>query len=312
MCSNLKLTTIEPLSNYVKGLAKDFWPMELKDFSPWISNHLEIFNDLLGVQLILEQTEANAGKYRTDILAIDRRTGEKVVIENQFGTSNHDHLGKCLTYQAYHQAKTVIWISDRFSTEHLQAIAFLNENTTDEYHYYALSVLVYEIDKKWYFQIVNGVENQTRSSRISSKMSATELQYMGLWEELYSKLDKQPYKDRFQPWGRSYHDVQIDGTKFYLGVSFAKGKAVVYLWTYDKKKKYSETVKKMLETPEFKAFDIPMEYNEGHRNSEWSYWKTPEHDYDMDWVKKNVDQLYLFFKQYLSSANNSNELNTKQ
>jgi len=45
----------------------------------------------------LELTTAEAP---VGALARDLATGRVVIIENQFGATNHDHLGKILTYAA--------------------------------------------------------------------------------------------------------------------------------------------------------------------------------------------------------------------
>jgi hypothetical protein len=299
-----------PLSDYIQSSAKKCWQLEEKDFSPWLAKHLEPLNDLLGVQLVLDETEAKTGRYKTDILATDDRTGDTVIIENQFGTSNHDHLGKCLTYQAYHDAKIVIWIGDSFSEEHLNAIEFLNNITPEEYRYYAVSVLLYQIDSKWYYQFVEGVERNAKCyNRKTTKKCKAELKYIQLWEELCKLLTSQTLKEKFQPWGRSYHDAHIEKTPFYLGVSFAREKKSVYLWVYDKDKKWVQTIDTLLESSKFKELGVYLNYQHGSRNSDWDYWTTGScENQDVRWVAKTFEMLYKFFNENLYRHIKNNEL----
>lgn len=301
MPENVFEKDIMPLEDYLKKTAKDFWHLEEKGFSQWLANHLEALNDLLGIQLSLVETEARTGIYETDILAIDERDGakERVIIENQFGKSNHDHLGKCLTYQAYHQAKTVIWIGDSFSSEHLRAIDFLNEITSEEYHYYAVSVQVYCIESKWYYRFVDGIEQNTKvRSRSGLNKGKAALNHLAFWDQLCNMLNAS-LKEKFQPWERSYHDVHIENSSFYLGVSISRGLASIYLWVYDKEKKYNEVVNHLLESSEFKALGIGLSYQEGGRNSDWSYWTTGKKEKNAAWVAHVLQKLFEFFSKSL-------------
>lgn len=50
-----------------------------------------------------------AGAFSIDLVAEDDG-GQKVTIENQLEKSNHDHLGKVITYMVAMGAKTAVWI----------------------------------------------------------------------------------------------------------------------------------------------------------------------------------------------------------
>jgi hypothetical protein len=52
--------------------------------------------------------------------------GGRACIEAQFSRSNHDHLGKLLTYIAAYEADAAIWIVGEPRPEHVQAITMLN------------------------------------------------------------------------------------------------------------------------------------------------------------------------------------------
>ena len=52
-----------------------------------------------------------------------------LIIENQLEKSNHDHLGKLITYLSAREASGAIWIVSEPRQEHINAIAWLNEST---------------------------------------------------------------------------------------------------------------------------------------------------------------------------------------
>jgi hypothetical protein len=60
-------------------------------------------------------------------LVAEDENGGTVVIENQLEKSNHDHLGKLITYLTAMGANTAIWIVSDPRPEHVKAITWLNE-----------------------------------------------------------------------------------------------------------------------------------------------------------------------------------------
>ena len=67
------------------------------------------------------QTEANVGSFNVDILAEDSN-GRKIVIKNQLEATNHDNLGKIITYASGYNAEIIIWIVKDVRNQHKQAI----------------------------------------------------------------------------------------------------------------------------------------------------------------------------------------------
>ncbi len=70
----------------------------------------------------VDKVEASVGPYSADILAKDTGTGKYVVIENQLGKTDHDHLGKAITYGSVLDATAVVWIASEFTEEHQKAL----------------------------------------------------------------------------------------------------------------------------------------------------------------------------------------------
>ena len=64
------------------------------------------------------ETEKFVGSYRCDILCRDEITGKVVLIENQLEQTNHDHLGKILTYASGLDASVVVWVVASARDEH--------------------------------------------------------------------------------------------------------------------------------------------------------------------------------------------------
>lgn len=104
-------------------------------FSRWLSEHLEFLEPVLGLTAMeLVATESPVGSFFLDIRASGVDTQGQTVavpIENQYGRTDHDHLGKLITYtaQAAATAERVlgVWIVEEARDEHLAAVSFLNE-----------------------------------------------------------------------------------------------------------------------------------------------------------------------------------------
>jgi hypothetical protein len=108
--------------------ARDGWANEPADFTPWLAANLQELGEELGLSLTLKAREHPIGRYFLDLLLED--SNERVVIvENQFGQTDHTHLGQLLTYCAGAKAEVVIWIAERLTEEHIAALEWLNDSS---------------------------------------------------------------------------------------------------------------------------------------------------------------------------------------
>jgi hypothetical protein len=90
-------------------------------------------NETLRLSLVNVEREQAAGAFNIDLVAEDEG-GSKVIIENQLEKSNHDHLGKLLTYFAAMEARAAVWIVAEPRPEHVAVIAWLNESSSADFY----------------------------------------------------------------------------------------------------------------------------------------------------------------------------------
>lgn len=134
------------LANIEQVDLREVWPSEPSDFTPWLADNISALGTALGLELEMRQLEAEVGGYSLDILASDLNRDRPVVIENQLEATDHDHLGKLLTYAAGFDANVVVWLTREFRDEHRQALDWLNQRTGEDTLFFGVVVELWKID----------------------------------------------------------------------------------------------------------------------------------------------------------------------
>ena len=94
---------------------RSIWPHEANAFTKWLADehNLAKLCEEIGIELALEERESSVGNFNVDLYAKEEGTGRKVIIENQLEETDHDHLGKLITYASGKGAEVVVWVVKR-------------------------------------------------------------------------------------------------------------------------------------------------------------------------------------------------------
>jgi hypothetical protein len=112
---------------------REVWTHEAYDFTTWLQSNIDVLTAAIGIGLINVEREQSAGAFNIDLVAEDE-AGAKIIVENQLGRSDHDHLGKVLTYLAATNARAAIWIVADPRPEHVAAISWLNDSSSADFY----------------------------------------------------------------------------------------------------------------------------------------------------------------------------------
>ena len=119
---------------------RDVWRSEAGDFTCWLEENTDVIAEQIGIPLRNVEREKGAGAFWVDLVAEDEK-GDVVIIENQLEKSDHDHLGKVITYLVAMDAKTAIWITPDPRPEHIRAVSWLNESTPASFFLFKLEAV---------------------------------------------------------------------------------------------------------------------------------------------------------------------------
>jgi len=131
---------------------------------------------------------SNTSSFKTDILAEDEQ-GRKAVIENQLEETDHDHLGKIITYAAGKDAEIIIWIVSDVRDEHKQAIDWLNEHADEKLNFFLIRMELWKIGASLAapkFAIISKPNDWTKTVRErkqSSEPTETKLMQLEFWNK---------------------------------------------------------------------------------------------------------------------------------
>lgn len=195
---DLNLGNLEEISDL-----RIVWPNEASDFTPWLASddNIERLADAVGLEITVEETESQVGSFSVDIFASETGTGRKIIIENQLEDTNHDHLGKLITYAAGKSAEVIIWLVKRAREEHRAAIEWLNNHTDDNIGFFLCEIKLFKIGSSEPALKFEVIERPNGWSKAVKK------------DDTLSEAAQQRYAQRYNYWA-AFNDYAFQNLEF--------------------------------------------------------------------------------------------------
>ncbi len=180
---------IQTLGKLKKVDLRTIWEHEALSFTKWLAKeeNLAALSEELGISIKLLKTEADVGGFNVDILAEEEDSERKIIIENQLEVTDHDHLGKLVTYASGVDASVIIWVFKNIREEHRRAMDWLNEHTDENIDFFAVKMELWQISDSLpapKFQIISNPNNWAKVVKTKteeSRLTDTKLYQLDLW-----------------------------------------------------------------------------------------------------------------------------------
>ena len=204
---------------------RSVWPHEANDFTRWLAQeeNLTLLGDAIDIELELEERESSVGSFNVDIFAKEIGTNRKVIIENQLEDTNHDHLGKLITYASGKGAEVIVWIVKRAHDEHRQAIEWLNQHTDSNIGFFLLEIELWQIGdsmKAPRFNIVEKPNDWTKTMKTIDGLSNTDLLKLEFWNGFNDAMSNNDvFKHHFRARKASpqhWYDLSIGSSAYHI------------------------------------------------------------------------------------------------
>ena len=229
------------------------WAHEQYDFSKWLAaeENISELGNTLNLSLTDIETEKFVGSYRCDIICKDELTGKSVLIENQLEQTNHDHLGKIITYASGLDASVVVWIVAEARQEHASAIEWLNKHTDDDLAFFLIEVHAYTIgdsDPAPMFKIIEQPNDFARSVKTiarSGELSDAQIKRQEFWTMFNDVIDQRgkPFNKR-KATTDHWYEVAVGSSQCHISIDLVNKdhKIRVGLWITDNKDLFEYSV----------------------------------------------------------------------
>ena len=296
---------------------RNLWKHEQYDFSEWLSQNenIELLNDILGLTLTDISKEVYVGSYRCDLVAVDESSGIKVIIENQLESSNHEHLGKIITYASGLDAQVVVWIVKNAKEEHRSAIEWLNNNTNSDINFFLIELHAYKIGDSLpapYFEIIEKPNDFIKNNKVNgnkNELNKSQSERLIFWNRFNEILiDKgKPFNVR-KATTDHWYDVAIGSSSSHISIELINKEKHVRIGLYmvDDKEYFDKLFanKDTIET----QLGIKLEWQrECSGNVSRVKYKLPGLDYDNhsnydELINKSIDiaaNMQKVFKKYI-------------
>lgn len=260
---------------------RSIWPHEALNFIPWVAENVDLLADAVGLDITVDETESSVGDFNVDIYASETGTDRKIIIENQLEDTDHDHLGKLITYASGKGADVVIWVVKHAREEHKAAVEWLNNHTDDKIGFFLCEIKLFQIGDSQIapaFTVVERPNDWTKEIRKTASANSTQQQRLEYWQAFndyaFSDANFSRIFNKRKPTTDHWMDFSIGSSACHIAVSqIQKRKAVdVELYINDDKElfkslfAYKDEIEKNMEMelewkelPERKASRILIE-----------------------------------------------------
>ena len=204
---------------------RSIWPHEANAFTKWLAeeHNLAKLGEEIGIELELEERESSVGNFNVDLYAKEEGTGRKVIIENQLEETDHDHLGKLITYASGKGAEVVVWVVKHARDEHCQAIEWLNQHTDTDLGFFLVEIELWQIDDSAIapkFSVIERPNDWGKQMKSVAGLNNTEQIQLAFWQKFNDKMNASPdftkhFKTRkAQP--QNWYDVSVGSSEYHL------------------------------------------------------------------------------------------------
>lgn len=258
---------------------RSIWPHEALNFTPWVAENVDLLADAVGLDITVDETESSVGDFNVDIYASETGTDRKIIIENQLEDTDHDHLGKLITYASGKGADVVIWVVKHAREEHKAAVEWLNNHTDDKIGFFLCEIKLFQIGDSQIapaFTVVERPNDWTKEIRKTASANSTQQQRLEYWQAFndYAFTDANFSRifNKRKPTTDHWMDFSIGSSDCHIAVSQKRKAVDVELYINDDKElfkslfAYKDEIEKNMEMelewkelPERKASRILIE-----------------------------------------------------
>lgn len=185
-----------------------------------------MLSDSVGIDIALEELESPVGGFSVDLFASEEGTTRKIIIENQLEDTNHDHLGKIITYASGKDAEVIIWIVKRARDEHRQAIEWLNQHTDGNIGFFLIEIELWKINDSLpapKFNVVERPNDWSKTMKVSEGLSETRKTQLDFWQAFNAyAFNKKEFMQQFsqrKARPKHWYDLSVGSSAYHLGLT---------------------------------------------------------------------------------------------
>ncbi len=248
---------------------RSVWAHEALNFTPWVAENIDLLADAVGLDITVDETESSVGDFNVDIYASETGTDRKIIIENQLEDTDHDHLGKLITYASGKGADVVIWVVKHAREEHKAAVEWLNNHTDDKIGFFLCEIKLLQIGNSEIapsFTVVERPNDWAKEIKKTTATNPTQQQRLEYWQAFndYAFQNVQFAKafNKRKPTIDHWMDFSIGSSACHIGVTQVQKRNVVGVELYinDDKELFKNLLAHKNEVEEIIGF--PLEWRE--------------------------------------------------